>query len=571
MAKNRATASFFMAALLALPACGPQPSEPPPPGPWGTVHGRLVSAASPDATNGALCTLEGVSLSTTTGADGTFTFTGVDVGPFTLLCRKSAASGRPFSLLRRGAVPGAGQTLNLGDLELRASGALSGVVRQFGWEDSSGIRVAILGTSLATVTDTQGRFVLEGVPEGTHQPAYNKEGFGGGVYPQASVQSGETTVLPDAVLMAPGAATGTLTLADGRGASRSRTVSVTLSASPGTTLYQLSEHPGFTGAPWKPLTAQAEWTFGADGPQRLYVRFADAQGRVGPFAEARLLVDTQAPEGTLRLQGGGGTRGTRAITLELTARDELSTVTSMRVGDSAGLESAPWEPLAATRAWTLADTEGAQDLLAQFLDAVGNVSAPVPLTVVLDRTPPGNPRLFIGHGGFTRTAEVGLNVLADGASEVAFSGDGDFDPDAWREYGSYLGTFRLSPGDGVKTVYARFRDAVGNVGEPISQQVVLDTQPPSAPVPDTTSSWTTSDTYYVVLAEPARDANFGYYMVRSSGGVPYSRTDELDNFRFTFPAEGTYVLEVVAVDLAGNESAAAYVVVRYDTTPAALP
>ncbi|PIP30295.1 hypothetical protein COX25_05435, partial [bacterium (Candidatus Howlettbacteria) CG23_combo_of_CG06-09_8_20_14_all_37_9] len=62
---------------------------------------------------------------------------------------------------------------------------------------------------------------------------------------------------------------------------------------------------------------------------------------------------------------------------------------------------------------------------------------------------------------------------------MQISNDGVFDTEPWETYAASK-AWALSAGDGQKTAYARFKDNAGNVSNPASTQITLDTQAPIA-------------------------------------------------------------------------------------------
>ncbi len=92
---------------------------------------------------------------------------------------------------------------------------------------------------------------------------------------------------------------------------------------------------------------------------------------------------------------------------------------------------------------------------------------------ISDTTPPTNTSITINEGEDTTTsASVVLNLSAEEAEWMAISNDPDFTGASWEVYDSSK-NWTLTPGPGLKTVYAKFRDAVGNVSEPVSDTITL--------------------------------------------------------------------------------------------------
>jgi subtilisin-like proprotein convertase family protein len=99
-----------------------------------------------------------------------------------------------------------------------------------------------------------------------------------------------------------------------------------------------------------------------------------------------------------------------------------------------------------------------------------------------DTVSPTGTLAINGAAGTTTKASVTLNVSANdpapssGVKEMRFSNDG-VTYGAFMPYAASAG-WTLTKGDGLKTVYAQFRDGDGNVSTPASDTITLDTAGP---------------------------------------------------------------------------------------------
>jgi|GEM_PF-1218137 len=135
--------------------------------------------------------------------------------------------------------------------------------------------------------------------------------------------------------------------------------------------------------------------------------------------------------------------------------------------------------------WTLPNEDDSLDhvIVARARDAVGNTGLSlVNPTVRVDTRPPTVTSFFIaGDASYTSTPNVSLDsTVSDGSPpmQMQFSDDGV----AWSGWEAYAAAkaWVLPGGDGLKTVYARYRDARGNVtAAAISDTITLDTSAPT--------------------------------------------------------------------------------------------
>ncbi len=133
---------------------------------------------------------------------------------------------------------------------------------------------------------------------------------------------------------------------------------------------------------------------------------------------------------------------------------------------------------------------GETTVTARTTDAVGNIGAEQTAVIKIDRTAPVGGSVLIyatdGTPGFTSSQIINLVISAadsGGAgstpSEMQISNSEDFSESTWETYTANRDNWSLSAGDGNKTVYVRFRDAVGNISPVISGTAVMDGAPPT--------------------------------------------------------------------------------------------
>ena len=107
-----------------------------------------------------------------------------------------------------------------------------------------------------------------------------------------------------------------------------------------------------------------------------------------------------------------------------------------------------------------------------------------------DSTPPTNTSVVIAVGATsTATTSVNLTLAATGASHMMVANDSAFAGGVWTTY-STTKAWVLAVGDGVKTVYAKFRDDSGNVSNAVSDTITLISPVTTTPPPVVVSTTT---------------------------------------------------------------------------------
>jgi hypothetical protein len=99
-------------------------------------------------------------------------------------------------------------------------------------------------------------------------------------------------------------------------------------------------------------------------------------------------------------------------------------------------------------------------------------------TTTVDLTAPSVDHFLVNFGalqttGVTVSLSIGASDTTSGVAAMSFSNDGA----TWDDWQPYATTaiWSLDPGDGEKTVFARFRDAAGNISPVASDSIVLNT------------------------------------------------------------------------------------------------
>jgi hypothetical protein len=277
--------------------------------------------------------------------------------------------------------------------------------------------------------------------------------------------------------------TGTIAINNGAAYASNRVVTLAPAASDsGTGVKQMYLSDGVTSSGWMSYTTSAAWTLaGSDGNKSITAKFRDAAGNVSALATAAILLDTAAPLVTVAPLSSYQSSLTFPVTWLGT--DATSGVASYDVEFRDG-ESGAWTGWLTGSAVSTAGFAGQEGhtywFRARARDNAGNIgsySAGDTQTTV-DATPPVADRLLINFGalettGVTVSLSLHASDAASGVAVMSFSDDGA----SWSGWQPYVPTaiWSLAAGDGVKTVYGRFRDLAGNVSDVISDTIVLNT------------------------------------------------------------------------------------------------
>ncbi|MCB0062246.1 MAG: hypothetical protein KDE19_09030, partial [Caldilineaceae bacterium] len=234
--------------------------------------------------------------------------------------------------------------------------------------------------------------------------------------------------------------------------------------------FQLSENADFTDATWQaiPATNVVNWELSAnDGEKTLYARVQDKAGNISNADSAAFTLDLTPPLGGIEVSPDVVGVNTDAVTIYLTAYDNQTGVTDMRIStDPLLLYGDVWRPY--TTSLTIPaylPLAGELSLYVQFRDEVGNVSTVYSDTYQVDVEP---PQITVeANPGETLTRMLHIYAY-DELSELAtirLSNDlATLDDTAPMAYTTDLSwTF-----DERRVVWVQVEDSLGNRTEPMA-------------------------------------------------------------------------------------------------------
>jgi hypothetical protein len=134
----------------------------------------------------------------------------------------------------------------------------------------------------------------------------------------------------------------------------------------------------------------------------------------------------------------------------------------------------------------LPEGDGKRTITYKVEDKAGNI-ATASDSIILDTKPPQSLDISINGGAEeTNSTKVNLFLKAEdvtsGIHQMSFSEDGKTWSD-WEDFKDVI-SYTVSEGDGGKTIYFRVNDKAGNIAEPASTSIILNTSKPEEPVQD---------------------------------------------------------------------------------------
>jgi hypothetical protein len=256
---------------------------------------------------------------------------------------------------------------------------------------------------------------------------------------------------------------------------KDRMVRVSLEATEAVTM-QLSNRNDFAGAIWQPFGALKRWQLqGLDGLKTVFARFMDAAGNVSETVSADFYLDSQPPiNPKVVINQNDEFTNKREVKLSLSA--EGATEMFVRGGNE-------WVAYQKELPWTLEEGDGEKIVAVRFRDEVNNASVVVTDVIRLDTEPPQMPRIAVNGGNkYTKETSLALRLSAVGdVYEMRVSNDSTFKGATWRLFNNSLAGWGIADSDGMKYIYAEFRDRAGNLSDIAMTSILLDRTPPTKP------------------------------------------------------------------------------------------
>ncbi len=262
-------------------------------------------------------------------------------------------------------------------------------------------------------------------------------------------------------------ATMSIQINNGDAYSSSAQVTLTLSAS-GADQCRVSNDKS-TWSEWQPYVSSMDWQLGSgDGIKDVYYECKDSTGNIATPVSATITLDTKDPSLSISSPEDGEAYGSPfslifSVTDSTTSRAKCD-------GDLDGAAVAIGHvDVGKQHQMAIHANPGDHNLKITCTDGVNSVTETVDFTVANQPS----VSLHIESGaGHVSNPRVTLDVRSEGAQYCRFANEDKY-WSGWRNYQTQL-KWTLSPGDGIKTVYAECKDDAGQVSGTASDTVVLD-------------------------------------------------------------------------------------------------
>ena len=247
-------------------------------------------------------------------------------------------------------------------------------------------------------------------------------------------------------------------------------------------LMRVSNNQSFVNSEWENYEISKKWVLDnkEDGEKKVFIQFKDIAGNLSNIIEDGILLDRMPPqEGNITINRGENSTNNpdKVVILKLRCLDVLF----MQISNETSFSTSRWEPFSPLNInWRLDGDDGLKKVYVRFKDEVGNISLVYSDEILLDRSFSKEVRLEIESDRDVinnSDGKVILSLYADEASEMIIDNYHHLNNDKWEPY-SPKKEWQLLPEDGMKIVYAIFKDENGNLSNIAYDKIGIDTNPP---------------------------------------------------------------------------------------------
>jgi hypothetical protein len=277
--------------------------------------------------------------------------------------------------------------------------------------------------------------------------------------------------------------------------------------------------------PWNPYASP--FSISSEGTNTFEFYSVDKAGNEETTQSVSIKIDKTEPTASVLINNGDTYSSTTMVTLSLTYSDAASGVSEVRYSNDGFWDTEAWEDHATTKNWNLISGDGEKTVYYQTKDYAGKLSPITYDEIILDTEPPLASILINKGDEYTNSTFVTLYLQYSdnqGIDLVRYSND-EVSYTKW-ERPSETREWTLLSGDGIKTVYAQFRDWAGLNSNFVSDTIILDTIPPTGSIEINDGASSTTSTS-VTITPNATDANGVAQMRLNNDGGNWSDWEEV--------------------------------------------
>lgn len=352
-------------------------------------------------------------------------------------------------------------------------------------------------------------------------------------------------------------------------------VSLSLRAE-GASSMMISNKESMEGAEWVPFKTAIAWTLeGPEGIHYVHAKFKDAAGNESGVISKSIKSDFSPPK-IIKFEINNGAEFTSdpqgMVTISFDVEDAIDmAISNTQLNDTSSIKNL-WEPYKTTKSWKLEGEDGLKIVYGRFRDEAKNITQAHYDKIVLDRIPPTDGKIMINNGAawlINKDGKCDISISANGASEMILSNTADFSNSKWEPIIDLKKDWILNTQRPEAKVYAKFRDAAGNVSGTVESSIKIDLEPPKNTKIsiDNNAKYVQNKDRKITISLSAEGATgmrvSQHQDLTDVRWEPYAQSKE---YVFTEP-DGEKTFYAQFIDEAGNQSEIIQTKIILDTTP----
>jgi len=255
----------------------------------------------------------------------------------------------------------------------------------------------------------------------------------------------------------------------------------------------------------------------SEGFHTIETRGVNSAGNTEPISDFdNVIVDLSPPITNINLEGSMGNNDwvLSDVTVSLSATDSISSIDTITYS----FDNSAWVEYTTP---FLITQEGSTIIYYKSTDSAGNVETVRTRTTKMDKTSPVGSVIINDNLNYTTSNNLTLTFstidTTSGVVQMCLSDDGVFDTEPWETFVPTK-SWTLSAVEGLKTIYAQFKDGAGLISSTYSDDIILDqTTPSGSIIINNDENYTTSTLAILSLAYD--DANGISWVRYSNDGV----------------------------------------------------
>lgn len=200
-----------------------------------------------------------------------------------------------------------------------------------------------------------------------------------------------------------------------------------------------------------------------------------------------LVMDAPPEITSISVNGGDPYTTSSTVTIATTPAAWGPLIQEMRIRVDSGATEGTWTDwltYSASKSHTLPAPDGEKTVICQYRNVFGTGPDLPEDSIILDTEAPQNPSVSI-NGGAAKTSTIFVTLTLNAENPISLpmemaiaNSEAELAVATWEPYATSKSWSLYAGADGLRSVFAKFRDAAGNTTGNVGDNIILDTTPP---------------------------------------------------------------------------------------------